>query len=204
MPDALGSRDVERFLAGFHDIAADHRSAYAGRLKHITRRGFPEGVASGRGTPAEYGADQLFQLMTAMELTQFGVMPLRAIALVSEAWPRLRGAVLDLWHVVEAASQGIAIERPAIFWRVPVEALRHMARPDRGYSPDAEDRLDTMTAEEARAALEERGYGLRRYAFIVADQMIHDALTQLGHQLGGHDPLAAFMQRMISPPTIPV
>jgi hypothetical protein len=200
----LGSRKVEHFLVEFHDIAPGHLGAYAGRLKHLTRQGFPVGVGAGRGTPAEYDADQLFQLVTAMELTQFGVMPLRAIRLVSDAWPRLRDAVLQVWLVVDAASRGIVIERPAIFWRVEVEALRHMARPDRPYSPDTEDTLDAMTADEAHAALNQRGYGIRRHAFIAADQMIHDALTQLGHQLGGPGPLAAFMQRMIPAPIVQI
>ncbi|WP_174278522.1 hypothetical protein [Sphingomonas bacterium] len=200
----LGSRKVEHFLAQFHDIAPDHLAAYAGRLKQITRRGFPVGVGAGRGTPAEYDADQLFQLVAAMELTQFGVMPLRAIRLVSEAWPRLRDAVLEVWLVVDAASRGFVIDRPAIFWRVEVEALRHMARPDRPYSPDTEDTLDAMSADGAHAALDRRGYGNRRHAFIAADQVIHDALTKLGIELGGHNALAGFMQRVVPAPSIQV
>jgi hypothetical protein len=192
----LGSRDVERFLSAFHDIADDQESAYAGRLKHISRQGFPAGVGAGRGTPARYDADQFFQMLTVTELTQFGVRPARAIKLVSEAWPRLRDAVLQVWLAVDASQRSGTTELPSIFWRVPVEALHHMARPDRPYSPDAAATLDTITADEANAALKRRGYNVRRHAFIVADQMIHDALTQLGYQLGGHAALAVFMGSM--------
>lgn len=199
MKETLGSREVERFLSGFHDIAPDHLSAYAGRLKHIARQGFPAGVASGRGNPAEYDADQLFQLLLVTQLTQYGVQPGRAMRLVSEAWSRLQGDVLRIWEAIDASQYSGTLELPAIFWRVPVEALRHMALPDRPYSPDAEDRLDTMDAEQAHAALDRRDYGIQRHAFIAADQMVEDALTQLRHQLGGHDALAAFMQGMTSP-----
>lgn len=200
MKTTIGSRDLERFLSEFHDIAPDHRSAYAGRLKHIARQGFPQGVAAGRGTPAEYDADQLFQMVTVMELAQLGVMPARAIRLVSEAWPRVRGAVLQVWLAIDSSQQSGTLKLPTVFWRVPVEALRHMARPDRSYSPDETDRLEAMSAHEAYTALAERGYNIRRHAFIVADQVIRDALIQLGHQLGGHAQLAAFMQSIIPAP----
>lgn len=206
MPDlsykTLGTRDVERFLCGFHDIADDHRSAYAGRLKHLTRGGFPPGIAGGPGVPAWYDADRLFQMLIVTELWQLGVTPARSMALALEAWPRLKADVLRIWLAIEAERTG-DLERAhvePIFWRVPAEALRHMARPDRGYSPDSADRIDAMTAEEAHAALDSRSYSIRGIAFIKADQLIRDALRQLGDtvlQYQGNVPL--FMQSMTSP-----
>jgi len=150
----LGTREVDRFLAGFHDIADDHRSAYAGRLKHLTRGGFPPGVSVGPGVAVRYDADMLFQMLVVTQLWQHGVSPARAIALVTEAWPRLRGDVLRVWLSVEASNRD---GKPAksyvdpIYWRVPVEALRHMARPDRPYSLDLDDRIDTMTTGRSRS-----------------------------------------------------
>jgi len=205
MPDeTLGSRDVERFLSAFHDIADDQQSAYAGRLKHISRQGFPAGVGAGRGTPARYDADQFFQMLTVTELTQFGVLPARAIRLVSEAWHRLRKTVLQGWSVVEAAERGVLVTPAPIFWSVPAEAQRHRARPDRPYSPDESDILRAMTANEVQEALTESGYNVRRLAFIAAHQVIADAFQQLrfGHLCWSHQQLAAFMQSMTRAPSV--
>lgn len=201
----LGTREVERFLSGFHDIADAQHSAYAGRLKHLSRGGFPAGISAGPGIPAQYDADQFFQMVVVTELWQFGVPPARAIALVSEAWPRLREDVLRVWLAVDASEHsGKPADIQPVFWRVPVEALRHMARPGRPYSPDSADTLDVMTFEGTDAMMKRDGYDVRRHAFIVAHQLIQDALTQLGYQLGGPYALAAFMQRMIPAPTVQV
>lgn len=212
MPDSLfktlGTREVDRFLAGFHDIADDQRSAYAGRLKHLTRGGFPPGVSVGPGVAVRYDADMLFQMLVVTQLWQHGVSPARAIALVTEAWPRLRGDVLRVWLSVEASNRD---GKPAksyvdpIYWRVPVEALRHMARPDRPYSLDSDDRIDTMTTEEAHADLDARGYGLRGSSFIKVDQLIQDALRQLGDTVLPHPgEVGPFMHGMIPLPKVEV
>jgi hypothetical protein len=204
----LGTREIERFLSGFHDIADDQRSAYAGRLKHLNRQGFPAGISAGPGIPAQYDADQFFQMLVVTELWQFGVPPARAVALVSEAWPRLREDVLRVWLAFDASHRNgkpVADYVDPIFWRVPVEALRHMARPDRPYSPDSADTLDVMTFEGTDAMMKRDGYDVRRHAFIVAHQLVEDALTQLRWTIfNGHDGLAAFMQRMIPAPSIQV
>ena len=205
--ETLGSRDVERFLAEFHDIAPDQQSAYAGRLKHLSRQGFPPGVGAGRGTPAQYDADQFFQMVTVAELGQFGVPPARAIRLVTEAWPRLRETVLQVWLAIDASQRsGMPAEVEPAFWRVPAEALRDMARRDRGYSPDSSDTLVAMTPDEVDAVMKGGGYNVRRQAFVVAHQLIQDVLQQLrfGHLGMPFDRLAAFMRPMLLPPTVEV
>lgn len=204
--ETLGSRDVERFLSSFHDIADDQLSAYAGRLKHISRQGFPPGVGAGRGTPARYDADQFFQMLAVTELAQFGVLPARAIQLVSEAWPRLRKTVLAVWASVNAAEQGKLVNVPPIFWSVPAQAQRRLAQPDLPYSPDADDVMRVMTANEVQEALAEGGYNVRRHAFIAAHQLIADAFQQIkfGHLSWPPERIAAFMQSMIAPSPVEV
>jgi hypothetical protein len=196
----LGTREIERFLFGFHDIADDQQSAYAGRLKHLTRGGFPPGVSVGPGVPARYNAEMFFKMVVVTELWQFGVPPARAIRLVSEAWPRLQRDVLQVWRAIDEAHQKGYLEISSIFWRVPVEALHHMARRDRIYSPESEDTLTVMTGAGAETSMKEGGYNVRRKAFIVAHQLIHDALTQLSYQLGGQGELKAFMSSFIADP----
>jgi len=205
--ETLGSRDVGRFLSEFHDIAPAEQSAYAGRLKHISRQGFPTGVGTGRGNPARYDADQLFQMLTVTELGQFGVQPARAIKLVSESWPRLRKTVLQVWSSVEAADRGELVKVPSIFWSVPAEAQRHRARPDRAYSPDEADVIRAMTANEVQETLAEEGrYNIRRLAFIAAHQVVADAfqLLKFGHLNWPHERIASFMLSMTpaSPPNV--
>ena len=205
--ETLGSRDMERFLSEFHDIAPDEQSAYAGRLKHISRQGFPPGVGMGKGNPARYDANQFFQMVAITELAQFGVRPARAIKLLSKAWPHLRGAVLQVWASVDAAERGVALPVEPIFWNVPAEAQRDRTRPDRPYSPDAADVIRAMTADEAQKLLTEHsGYNIRRFAFIAAHQVIEDAFRNLkyGHLLWPHARIAAFVHTMIAVPAVDV
>ncbi|MBC7496843.1 MAG: hypothetical protein H7243_06740 [Sphingomonadaceae bacterium] len=196
---------MERFLIEFHEIAPDEKSAFAGRLKHITRQGFPPGVGMGRGNPARYDANQFFQMVAITELAQLGVRPARAIKLLSKAWPHLRGAVLQVWASVDAADRGVTLKVLPIFWNVPAEAQRHRTRPDRPYSPDADDVMRAMTANEAQMLLTDHsGYDIRRFAFIAAHQVIADAFQHLrtGSFLGPHIRIAAFVHTMIAAPVV--
>lgn len=191
----LGSRDVELFLSAFHDIADDQMSAYAGRLKHVARQGFPPGVGAGRGKPARYDADQFFQFLTVAELAQFGVTPARAIQLVSEAWSRLRTDVLNIWTSLADAEHGKIVETPSIFWSVPAQAQRHCARANMPYSLDADDVLRPVTVDQVQDALISGRYNVRRHAFIAAHQLVEDALSNLrfGHLSWPPEHIAAFM-----------
>lgn len=171
-PTYLGSRDVDAFFRSFLGISEDGAKAFTGRMKHLIRQKFPEGVNTGHGVPARYHADQFFQVVVVVELWQWGVPPARATRLVTDAWPALRVSVRTIWRVVEAAERGAVIEVEPIFWRVPVEALAYLTTENRPWrQPDA-DKLVVLTRLE-REELEERAGGREwRVAYIEADKLL--------------------------------
>ncbi len=76
--------EVERALALVHAIADGKRSAFANRLRHLQRLGFPPGVNTGRGTVATYGVGEVFLLGVALELMQLGLNPERAVQAITD------------------------------------------------------------------------------------------------------------------------
>lgn len=75
---AYGFADIEAALARLHFVAPSRRSAFANRLKHLQRLGFPPGVNTGRGRAADYHPEHLVLLALALELITFGYTPERA------------------------------------------------------------------------------------------------------------------------------
>lgn len=75
---------VEQTLAQAYNIADDKRTAFASRLKHLQKRGFPPGINTGRGRAAAYNVGHLVLLGVALELNELGLTPERAIRAISE------------------------------------------------------------------------------------------------------------------------
>lgn len=76
-------------------IAPEKGETFQSRLKQWQKMGFPEGTRVGRGTKAEYGALQVFQLVILVKLLRVGLTPERAQKLVTSAWPVLRGGIVE-------------------------------------------------------------------------------------------------------------
>jgi hypothetical protein len=72
-----------------HGVAPARVGALKGRLQHFQRLGFPAGVNTGRGKPAEYGVSAILRIVVAFELLQLGLMPERAVGIM-----RLLGSVM--------------------------------------------------------------------------------------------------------------
>jgi hypothetical protein len=126
---------------------------------------------------------------------------------VNEAWPRLRVTVLQVWLAFDATHRlNRATPIEPVYWCVPAEAWRDLARPDRGYSPDSEDIVTVMTLEEVNTLMKTSRFNIRRRAFIVAHQLVQDVLERLwwGHLGMVPDRLAVFMQPLIPPPKVEV
>lgn len=184
VPAYLGSRDVETFFRSFLGISEDGAKAFTGRMKHLIRQKFPEGVNTGHGVPARYYADQFFQVVVVVELWQWGVPPARATRLVTDAWPALRSSVRAIWREVEAAERSKINKAEPIFWRVPVEALAYLTNEDRPWRRADADTLIVLTSRE-REELEQLAGGREwRVAYIEADKLLREIFDSL--RFGAH------------------
>jgi hypothetical protein len=85
--------DIEKALATVHHIAPNKRSAFANRLKHLQRLGFPPGINTGRGRAADYQAEHVVLLALALELLSFGYTPERAAAAILDSLAELARGV---------------------------------------------------------------------------------------------------------------
>lgn len=125
-----------------HNVADDKRSAFAGRLKHLQRMGFPPGVNTGRGRPAKYEPSQLFFLAVIFELNQFGVGPEKAAHMTDQNIHTLAdGAIRALTETEEHQRQ--------IVCNFPARALADLSN-----EPVDEMFIQCFTFQEAREAME--------------------------------------------------
>ncbi|QNE04676.1 hypothetical protein [Croceicoccus marinus] len=105
----LGFGQVEDMLSRQHQIDPDKRSAFANRLKHLQKLGFPPGVNTGRGVAAKYEANHLLLLALAIELAQAGYNPERAISLIMG----------NLERIAKGCKLYFEIEEPVLCFIVP-------------------------------------------------------------------------------------
>lgn len=70
---------LESGLANWHTIHGSKRTAFQARLKNFLRLGFPPDTESTKGKPTEFSAWSAYQLAVALEMTQLGMPPERAI-----------------------------------------------------------------------------------------------------------------------------
>lgn len=80
----LSFKQVEAVFMERFGISEDRTIAFRGRLQHLQRLGFPDGVNTGKGKKAEYHWRQMIQLMTALDLIDLGLTPDAAGQLVRQ------------------------------------------------------------------------------------------------------------------------
>jgi hypothetical protein len=81
-----GYADVERGLAAALDVdEATQRGPFRQRLKHLQRLGLP-GVEPGKGARIEYSDEQVAQLLIALLMSEVGIDPVAAVAVIKERW----------------------------------------------------------------------------------------------------------------------
>jgi hypothetical protein len=91
---------VEQVLACTHSIRDDRRSAFSNRLKNYQKAGFPAGINTGRGRAATYQIGHLLQMGLALELSQLGLNPERALEVIQSD---MHSVAMSLFH---SASDG--------------------------------------------------------------------------------------------------
>lgn len=90
-------KQVEAVFADRFGVGPERAVAFRGRLQHLQRLGFPDGVRTGSGKKAGYGWKQVIQLMVALDLIDLGFTPDTAIRRVKGNTDQL---VAALYRVV--------------------------------------------------------------------------------------------------------
>lgn len=87
---SYGYRQVETALARAFGVEKFQETSFRARLKHFKKLGVPS-TTSGPGIRIRYTGDDIFQLMVAIELTEFGLDPhLIAETILPRQWQRDR------------------------------------------------------------------------------------------------------------------
>ncbi len=81
---AMGFGQVEAALAEVNDIASDRRTAFQARIRNFQRLGLLKDLKATRGNVPRYEPHHLLLLALAVELSQLGVTPDRAVRLLNE------------------------------------------------------------------------------------------------------------------------
>jgi len=117
----LRSRDVDQFLLVFHDIEEKEQKGYIQRLKNITRMGVPTGVGGGRGHPAQYDLEQLFQLISVTMLYRCHLTPLYAVKLMQFSWHKMIASLDDQWKFVLSRNTEEPFHVERSFWSISTD-----------------------------------------------------------------------------------
>jgi hypothetical protein len=80
----LRYQHVEAALAEIFRVTDAGRMAFRARLRHLRNLGLPELPKVGQGTQLTYRTSHLHQLFFALELEEFGVDPIKAVAFVKK------------------------------------------------------------------------------------------------------------------------
>ena len=86
----FGYAQVESILAKIFDAEDAQRGAFRGRLKHFRKLGIP-GKNPGKGSRLQYSASDLFQLLVALELSEFNIDPNLIVKIVRDHWMGRKG-----------------------------------------------------------------------------------------------------------------
>lgn len=172
--------EVSRLLSTFHSIGDAHASKFNARLKNFQRLGFPEGVNTGKGQRARYGTGEVLLLNLALELTQLGLTPERAVNVL------LENAYVVLPAVRIAAEWLAAREQTSMYLYLDPSALSPLGVG--GTSDDqASDTFFYAGWPDLRARLE-RKHAPRRLAIINLSSVLDGLIEGLQRmELGTRD-----------------
>ncbi len=166
----LSFAQVENALALTHGIVDEKRSAFASRLKHLQKLGFPPGTNTGRGRAANYRAEHLFLLGVVLELNQLGVSPERAIAVAQAGLPSIARGIRN---IIRAGPPSGGRSKTFFFAFDPAVLADLMGM-------DTDEQRKSISArciglKTFRGAIERWGeWGLRRLALVNLSQLIWD------------------------------
>lgn len=166
---------VEHTLALTHQIRHESRSAFAHRLKHLQRLGFPAGINTGRGRAATYSVGHLFQWALALELFQFGLTPERAVNVLQQNMD----TVLKATFIAVSWRESGLDEGPMCLWFDPTVLLPMMEQ-------EEEDQASNSFFFGGWAIVKETFGGLwdtQRIALINLSKLLLNVTTEMVSEL---------------------
>jgi hypothetical protein len=101
----LTFNQVEAVFVRRFDIPDEKAVAFRGRLQHLQRLNFPQGVNTGRGKKASYGWLQVIQLTVALDLIDLGMTPDLVARTVKQGSDRIVDAVAKVTLAFESAQK---------------------------------------------------------------------------------------------------
>ena len=164
--------DLLQLLERLHALPGSRRTATESRLKNFSRIGFPNAIRVGSGERAEYGADQIVQLLFAFELLRLRVPPAVIAEIVRTEWSAIAAAFANaacaLKGALDAASRK---DRPLL-------AMDAVALHEAGKTVRRGELLTTMEVVAANE-LTSRTEGWRSILLIDPSAVVVDAAAQL-------------------------
>lgn len=165
---------VETFFLK-HQISAERKGAFKGRLQHFQRLGFPPGINTGKGKAASYKWRELILLGLALEYAEIGSTPDRSVAEVTKFSDVLISGVAQSLVVNDGPEE----ERKA-FLCIEVSALLPLKNEE-----DWNQEIQIFSVSEMRDVFSEFGVASMNspYAIIDIRQFLAGLLTSMGEVL---------------------
>ena len=87
-------RRVEAALAKVFDAEDVQQAPFRAKLKHLRRSGLAS-TTPGTGSRVDYTLSDVFQLVLALDLSQFGIDPVQIVKIVRHCWDRGAGVLMQ-------------------------------------------------------------------------------------------------------------
>ncbi|MBA3677899.1 MAG: hypothetical protein H0W74_10935 [Sphingosinicella sp.] len=142
----LTLKQIEDILSTRYGIEPARAGAFRGRLQHLQRGSFPDGVNTGKGHKAIYGWDQLIQLSVALDLIDLGLSPEPAKAVVRMHLEKIRAGAASIGVLMTSATLLKAVREEtlpfskSVFLVTAAQALSNLAGSEASPGP----RLNVM------------------------------------------------------------
>ncbi|RYY26134.1 MAG: hypothetical protein EOP62_11695 [Sphingomonadales bacterium] len=179
--------DLLQLLERMHALPRSRAIATESRIKNFSRLGFPNGPRVGSGERADYGADQIVQLLVAFELLRHRLPPAVISEIVRTEWPAIAAAFATAARTLGDDPRGDPATRPVL---VVDTAALHEA----GKTVRRGELLSAIEVVGADLVLGAKGAGWRSILLIDPGALLADAaaLTPgLKRSLAGDDFIAA-------------
>jgi len=138
----LSFGQVEQLLRHLHGVKKRRETMLRSRLQHLQKEDLPPGIAIGRGTRFQYGIDETFMIVVALELASVRMTAGHAARVVKANWPALR-AIVDEGLAIGATPKENRGELPARWAIMAADGLSLLRREGAGEETAVETIGDT-------------------------------------------------------------